>query len=321
MNSIFLLYFLPVKDQMSICINIALGGLRVDRKILHNIPPKEVIRLDPDFPIYIGESIGVDPAYQTLHHHNVLEVNLIKSGGGYYLINGIRYDFTEGDIFLIGSNDLHCAYEADGLVMLVMEFDLGWLSGTYRTDPGLMDPFTKLGQDFENLLDRRNPYLAQLRERLLQLEHIYRYREPFYKTEIFAGFLQFLILVNRHFKLERGQARPPAINLEQLEKIRHVLGELDRSPAHPWTVEEMAQSVYFSASYFSEIFKKAVGLSPARHLIQVRLEKACRLLRETDMRIADIALSCGFSSLTNFNRQFKKAMRVEPREYRSGTVE
>jgi quercetin dioxygenase-like cupin family protein len=51
-------------------------------------------------------------------------------------------------------------------------------------------------------------------------------------------------------------------------------------------------------------------------LIELRISYACKLLRDTDKNIAEIAYDCGYSNLANFNRQFRWRCRMAPKTYR-----
>ena len=68
---------------------------------------------------------------------------------------------------------------------------------------------------------------------------------------------------------------------------------------------------------FSRYFKKNCGAGFVEYLNRVRTNKACYLLRETDYQIRDIASECGFSSISNFNKQFRKSEGVSPGFYRA----
>ncbi|MNN96667.1 HTH-type transcriptional activator RhaS [compost metagenome] len=58
-------------------------------------------------------------------------------------------------------------------------------------------------------------------------------------------------------------------------------------------------------------------MSPLLYLIQLRLENAYTLLQTTDRKILDIAMECGFRTLSNFNRLFKRHIGTEPRNVRT----
>ena len=66
-------------------------------------------------------------------------------------------------------------------------------------------------------------------------------------------------------------------------------------------------------------FKKNLGVSCIDYLISYRLRKATELLQHSSLSILEIASEVGFSNLSNFNRQFKKAYHMTPRQYRENT--
>ena len=68
---------------------------------------------------------------------------------------------------------------------------------------------------------------------------------------------------------------------------------------------------------FSRYFKKHSGAGFVEYVNQVRTNKACYLLRETEFQVQDIAAECGFASISNFNKQFRKSVGISPRDYRT----
>ncbi|REK74487.1 AraC family transcriptional regulator [Paenibacillus paeoniae] len=275
--------------------------------------PKEKVKLAQKYPLIVVETVGVTSLYQKLHWHDVLEINLIKSGTGYYIINGQSYQFEQGDIFLMNSNDLHRAYESNDLVMLVITFDPSWFIHGLRIDPELLSPFREMGRHFTNRLDRDHPHIQKLRELLLELQQEHDQERRSYATIVHSIMLRFLATVNRDFRSDGSFRHDNGISEGQLEKMRQVIMVMEQHYAHPWTLEELASLVYLSPSRFSDIFKRSVGMPPLLYLIQIRLERAVTLLENGNMKITDIALECGFRTLTNFNRLFKKHVGVTPK--------
>lgn len=277
---------------------------------------REKVSFSRHYPIYLGDTIGVTSHYQRLHAHDALEINLIKSGTGYYMINGSRYDFQEGDILLINSNDLHCAYETDNLVMQVITFDPSWFLGSLRCDPDILCPFKEMGVYFNNLLDRDHPKIELLRSILLLMQEEHEAQRHSYSSIVYAYMLQFLVYVNRFFRLDHQKKGRSSITVPQLEKIQQVTRMMEEQYAYPWTLEELAALTHLSPSRFSDLFRRTVGISPLMYLIHLRLENAYTLLKSSDRKIVDIAMECGFRTLSNFNRLFKRHIGTEPRKIR-----
>ena len=92
---------------------------------------------------------------------------------------------------------------------------------------------------------------------------------------------------------------------------------IDAHSAEELSLERVAKAANTSANYFSEKFKEATGTTFVRYVARTRFEKAAALLRETDLRVSEIAFACGFQSLSQFNRVFKKFAAKSPTEYRT----
>lgn len=275
---------------------------------------RDHIQLPQSFPITITQTVGVSPAFQRLHWHNTLEINYIHRGRGYYLINGNRYEFKEGDILFINSNDLHRAFETEELIIGIIMFDPAYLALEQRYDAELLNPFREVGRRFDNLLDRDRKEIARLRAIITDMDEEYRSKEPHYEVIVRAQLLRLLGLVNRYF--DKGAAEKQ-LQTRGMEAIRGVLHEVEMRMDHPWTLKELADRAHLSPSRFSALFTKLVGTSPLNYLIQLRLSHAVELLEATDDKVIDIAASCGFRNLSNFNRLFKQHIGKLPSDVRS----
>lgn len=81
-------------------------------------------------------------------------------------------------------------------------------------------------------------------------------------------------------------------------------------------VDEMAHLTNLSLSTFKRKFKKVFEESPANYIRTKRLEKAAQLLKVSEASIQDICFDCGFNSIDNFSKSFRKAYGLPPSEYR-----
>jgi AraC-like DNA-binding protein len=85
----------------------------------------------------------------------------------------------------------------------------------------------------------------------------------------------------------------------------------------PLPLEKIARIAKMSPIAFSRYFKKNSGAGFIEYLNRVRTNKACYLLRETEYPVHDIAMECGFASISNFNKQFRKTEGISPRDFRA----
>ncbi|RKD90921.1 AraC family transcriptional regulator [Mangrovibacterium diazotrophicum] len=96
------------------------------------------------------------------------------------------------------------------------------------------------------------------------------------------------------------------------QSINFMLENINRK----FKLDELASAVKLSASHYSRLFLYRTGHSPIDYFIQLKIQRACRLLDSDDRSIADIARDIGFDDQFYFSRQFKKVMGLSPREYR-----
>ncbi|MGO8692511.1 MAG: helix-turn-helix domain-containing protein [Rectinemataceae bacterium] len=114
----------------------------------------------------------------------------------------------------------------------------------------------------------------------------------------------------------RGYRSPLALNRD--ERIEALFGYLHDNGSRPISIDMLAERMHMSRSSFCRLFRRLTGKSLMDYLIDMRIERACFLLRETGDPVTGIALAAGFESLPYFNRCFKARRGMKPREYRAG---
>ncbi len=83
---------------------------------------------------------------------------------------------------------------------------------------------------------------------------------------------------------------------------------------------EIAAETGVSASHFSRLFLTQTGHSPIDYFIQLKVQRACRLLDNSGLMIADVAREMGFDDQFYFSRVFRKVMGMSPAEYKKRGV-
>ena len=99
------------------------------------------------------------------------------------------------------------------------------------------------------------------------------------------------------------------------DAIAKVIGIMDAHYPDLLKVEELARAVGLERTYFSSLFKDKTGYSPYRYLTMLRIQKACLLLKETELSISQVAESVGLDS-RNFARLFKKETGKTPLSFK-----
>lgn len=100
-------------------------------------------------------------------------------------------------------------------------------------------------------------------------------------------------------------------------RIAAVYEAIREEPGRDWGVEVMARRAHLSRSQFSRLFRQATGRSPARYVVEARIERASELLRETRLPVGAIADALGYRDIFYFSRQFKEVTGQSPSAWRS----
>ena len=101
------------------------------------------------------------------------------------------------------------------------------------------------------------------------------------------------------------------------ERVARIMKLMSTRPADcPERIIDLAAKAGLSSSHFCAEFRVAFGISPIRFLIDKKLELAARMLRDRNLRIAEISSSVGFRDPFYFSRQFRIRYGKSPRQYR-----
>jgi len=99
-------------------------------------------------------------------------------------------------------------------------------------------------------------------------------------------------------------------------KLRRVIEYIRENLGSDLKIVQIAQQVNLSPSHFTRQFKLATGLAPHQYIMQKRIEAAEKLLSDTEIPIAQIALEIGFQSQSRFTTLFRQIKGTTPRAYR-----
>ena len=111
---------------------------------------------------------------------------------------------------------------------------------------------------------------------------------------------------------EGGAGRGSADEL----RLKAMLRFIDENHADPLTLSAIAAAAGVGPREASRCFRRQLNLSPFEYLIGCRVDRAAERLRATDDSVTDIALGCGFASVSYFGKLFKERLGMTPSEYR-----
>jgi len=272
----------------------------------------ELFELEEEFPF---EYFETSDKQAFLHLHDCLELNIIKKGSGYYVINGKKYDIEPGDIFIINNKEPHMAVHDEDFLIEVLIFDINLLWRN-KGISNFLTPFFSRKEGSSHKISFNNPHqpeMAEVFEKIL-IEH--RNKEIGWNMSVEALLMYLLTLIYRCYD-EKQELDDANDNFQKMySRISVVLEYISENFTEEIKLEDLAKKVSLSHHYLCRCFKKVTGRTIFEYIEQMRIQYSCYLLKTTDESIMDISLDSGFNSVNYYNRIFKKIMNKTPREYR-----
>lgn len=228
------------------------------------------------------------------HHHRYVLIIALKGSGRIGVGDNIINVIPESAL-LIFPHQIHYYPQ--------VEENISWLYITFECkDPSkilsLKNSFRKLPQDIYNYI---NSYL----DAYDQIQNSFtKFSELSYKLSLI---IQKLLDSDR---LEDSSA-------DSSDLINQVTDYINSNIQSDNLIEQMAGHFSLSKNYLSALFRDNFSVTLGQYILAFRINKATEMLIKSDCQISLIAKECGFASLYNFGRAFKRNMRVTPREYRN----
>ncbi len=240
-------------------------------------------KLKPVNPIQFGyESCKKSHAFGPAVRPFVL-IHFVVSGSGRFEIQGRRYNISKGDMFVIPPH-VETYYEASDKD----PWSYVWIGFETDFDLTLEDKITC-------------PEAARVFEEMKRCEDFKAGRNLFLVSKIWE---LFAILENREQEDKNYVKKAKSIIHSE-----YMMGV---------GVEDIAKRLNIDRSYFSAVFKKAEGISPAKYLMRYRMTMAESLFKNGQMSVATVAHSVGYVDVFNFSKAFKKYFGTSPLEYKKG---
>jgi AraC-like DNA-binding protein len=259
------------------------------------------------------------------HRHDFLEIVIVLSGTAVHVTEAYRHRIEAGDVLVIGSDRRHGYDDSEDLCITNILVDFDIMHRLLRRLKGMAGFHTL----FTLKCPRRSraSYPSHLRLEGVQLVEmkvlVDRLEEETQRNEGGASMIAeaYLTLIAGLLSRCYGKNGPvgapkPASRLRPL--LAWIEGELKRSLA----IDDLARKAGMSRRVLQRRFGVELGVTPSEYLLNARIRKASQMLRDPtiDVRILEVAESCGFEDSNYFSRCFRKIMGRTPREYRAGML-
>ena len=276
----------------------------------------EISRLEPLDIFYVGERHKTFFEYPA-HCHEVYELNFVENAAGAVRTIGDSHE-TIGNLDLVlmtGSKLVHVWEQGTCPQHDIYEITVH-ISPDIFYSP-LMDK--KAFVSIHRMIVRAQRGLAFpeaairiLREDMVNLAQ---------SNESFASVVRLFNLLYRLSLVEdaRELSSSSFVNAREEnedERISKTKDYIAENYMRDISLTELADRVCMAPESFSRFFRKKTGRTPNRYLIDYRLGIAARMLLNTKLSVSEIGFSCGFNTLSHFNRLFRESKGCTPSEFR-----
>jgi AraC family transcriptional regulator, arabinose operon regulatory protein len=222
------------------------------------------------------------------------------NGEGWFEIDGQKYEVLPNSFFIIPAHKSH-KYGAN----LENPWSIYW---AHFTGSKSVDFVSFLKENNEAIFIHPNP------ERNIMFDDIISHIEMSFNEDniVYANtsFSHFLTT----FKGSVFNPKPK--KQSENDQISRIIVYMKEHLNETLTLEDLASEAGMSASHFSAVFRQKVQSSPINFFTFLKIQQACRLLENSEMRVKEIAYSIGYNDPYHFSRVFATLMGMSPRDFR-----
>ena len=276
----------------------------------------EITHLEPLDIFYVGDRHKTYFEYPA-HCHEVFELNFVENAAGVVRTIGDSHEQI-GDLDLVlitGSKLVHIWEQGtcpeQDIHEITIHIDPDIFRGTLM-DKRALASIRRMIERAQRGLAFPEPAIRLLREDIINLAQ---------SNDSFASVIRLFNLLYRLSLVEDAHELSSSSFVDakeenEDERVRQVKEFIAKNYMNDIGLKEMADLACMAPESFSRFFRNKTGRTPNRYLIDYRLGIAARLLLTTQHPVSEIGFSCGFNTLSHFNRLFRESKGCTPSEFR-----
>ena len=280
--------------------------------VLHEITPLS----EHDF-MYVADRRKQEFDYP-IHCHEAMELNFVAGGAGARRTVGDSSEVIgDLDLVLITSSNLEHVWEqheckSKEIHEITIQF---YIPFEDEHQPFQKNPYKPIFR----MMQRAKRGLASPMEAALNIYHLLKQlianRDSFYAAQRFFDILYELSKYDDARELATSSFARVDVDTES-RRVLKVKGYIDDHYKDEIRLYTLADLVGMTPTAFSRFFHARTGKALSEYIVDVRLGYAARRLVDTTDSVSEICYTCGFNTLSNFNRLFRKRKGYSPTEFR-----
>lgn len=265
--------------------------------IQETIKSFNAIGIGNDIAIY--EQIFSEQVF-SMHWHNFYEFEMILDGEGEVIFNNKSYTVKRGLTSLVTPTDFHEIRIKNSLHLLCIQFTVESINKEIVTQCCSRD--NNIFFSSEEQISRTIAIFNLLRDNFI----------PGTAGQMYLSRLLETLLLS--FKTDFKSVSPSHAHISI--PIQKAIIYLDSHFKENPKMADVASMLFLNEHYFCTLFKKNMGESYKEYLRKLKLSHAKKLILHTTIPITHVAIESGYSSQSNFNRDFKKHFNISPNAMR-----
>jgi AraC-like DNA-binding protein/mannose-6-phosphate isomerase-like protein (cupin superfamily) len=278
--------------------------------------------VNPDSKFHIFTVEGDEKLW--IHTHDYIEFVYVHSGSAEEWIGNTMYEVLRGDLLIIDIGQTHKFTATNKITYTNILFNPKAAKDRNLSSP--VDIFSPTQLEIFSRIPLKNhggkfSFSGKERDKveliIMEMQKIYVgcgcAQDEFLKNHLLNNYMSILLTLlieNGYFDFQEEH-----LSVEW----KKLLDFVDNNLEQKITLSFLSRTFFFNSSYLSRMFKKNFGVSLSKYISQRRCERAKEQLSHTNMSIAEIADSLGFSSSHAFYKTFLRIEGISPTLYRMKT--
>ncbi len=251
-----------------------------------------------------------------MHFHNLFEIGYCHHGRGLLVLGEKEHVYEDGMLSAIPANYPHITVSEDEdswefLFLDPEELIREMVPDDSRRQAEMLAIINKRADIFP--VEEQPELAATVRKILREL----RLKRPHYRESVRHLVQIYLIELIR---IQEARAAEPFLEASgDSAALNHILPALrfiDENYMRPIRAAELASRCGLSEPQFRRVFEDRVRMVPMDYLNLIRIQNACKLMQRRDLPMELVAAECGFSSISAFNRNFRKYLDITPYQWK-----
>ncbi len=248
------------------------------------------------------------------HHHRIREQGVNQyvliycvDGCGFYVVDGKRYEVRKNQYFVLPAFKPHEYGTTEGYQWTIYWVHFRGICAHIYAEEAATPQDINVTQN-SRISDR----ISIFEEILTTLHHGNGLEDLRYASSLLHHFLASMRYLGQFRRAKSGE--------HDMDIVQQAIHYMRENIERHIVMDDVLRYVGYSQSHFSTVFKKKTGQSPLAYFNRLKIERACHLLKTTDLKVNQICYKVGIVDSLYFSRLFSKVMGMSPTEYREAQL-